>query len=82
MMVYIYFRSQKIYKIEFELRKIFSLFTFTLVIFFISVFLKQYLTEAYFIIISVIFLIIFLVFSKIFKVIDISTIKSILTRQV
>jgi O-antigen/teichoic acid export membrane protein len=81
MMVYIYFRSQKIYKIEFELRKIFSLFTFTLVIFFISVFLKQYLTEAYFIIISVIFLIIFLVFSKLFRVIDISAIKSILTRQ-
>jgi O-antigen/teichoic acid export membrane protein len=81
MMVYIYFRSQKIYKIEFELRKIFSLFIFTLVMFLISVLLKPYVSETYFIIISVINLIIFLIFSKLFRVIDISTIKSVLTRQ-
>lgn len=81
MMIYIYFRSQKIYKIDFELRKIFSLFIFTLIIFVLSIIVKQHLSESYFLIISILFLTFFLIFSKIFRVIDISTIKSILTRQ-
>ncbi|MFZ4591084.1 MAG: hypothetical protein ACOYN6_08805, partial [Ignavibacteria bacterium] len=82
MMIYIYTRSQKIYKIDFELRKIFSLFIFTLMIYILSVVAKQYLNEVYFIIISIIILTFFLIFSKIIKVFDISTIKSILTRHV
>jgi len=81
MMIIIYSRSQKIYKIDFELRKIFYLFIFTLIIYVISIFAKQLLNEVYFIIISIIFLIVFLIFSKIFQVINLSTIKSILTRQ-
>jgi len=81
MMIYIYFRSQRIYKIDFELRKIFPLFIFTLIIYVISIIIKQHLSESYFLMISIVFLTFFLIFSKIFRVIDISTIKSILTRQ-
>lgn len=80
MMVYIYFRSQKIYKIDFELHKLILLFIFTLIIYTLSVITKQYLSETYFIIISILFLIFFLIISKIFRVIDVSTIKSILMR--
>ncbi len=81
MMIYIYSRSQKIYKIDFELRKIFSLFIFTLIIYVLSVIVKQTVNEVYFIIISIIILTFFLIFSKIIKIYKISTVKSILTRQ-
>lgn len=82
MMIYIYSRSQMIYKIDFELRKIFSLFVFTLMIYIISVIVKQIVNEVYFIVISIIILTFFLIFSKIIKVFNINTIKSILTRHV
>jgi O-antigen/teichoic acid export membrane protein len=81
MMIYIYSRSQKIYKIDFELRKIFTLFIFTLIIYILSIIVKQSMNEVYFIIISIIILTFFLIFSKLIKVFNVSTIKSILTRQ-
>ena len=82
MMVYIYSRSQKIYKIDFELRKIFSLFLFSLIIYLLSVVLKQQVNEVYFIVISTFILAFFLIFAKIIKALNVSTIKSVLIRRV
>ncbi len=81
MMFVLYFRSQKIFYIDYEIKKILYLFFFTLLLYFISQYLKTQFDNKYFIVFSIILQIIFLIFSKYFKIVNISTVKSILTKR-
>lgn len=81
MMFVLYFRSQKIFHIEYEIRKILYLFVFTMLIYAVSQYLKTQVSNTYFLIISIVLQIFFLIFSKYFNIIKISTVKSILIRR-
>ncbi len=78
MMIALYYRAQKIYRIEYELKKIFILFLISIILFVFSQLIKDVFSNTIFIIISVLLIIIFLILSKYFKAFNLSVVKSAL----
>lgn len=67
MMVVLYYRAQKIYRIEYEIKKILLIFILAISLFIISYFTKEFLSEINFIFLSIVLIFIFLAPFKYFK---------------
>ncbi len=67
MMILLYYRAQKIYRIEYEIKKIISIFLFATILFISSESLKGKFSETTFIFISIFLVILFLAPYKYFK---------------
>jgi O-antigen/teichoic acid export membrane protein len=81
MLILLYFRTQKIYKIEFELKKIFTVVILSSIMYFSYQYFKTFMPSPFLMILSALLLAVFIIFSKIFHIINYTTVKSIFKRH-
>jgi len=81
MLILLYIRMRKIYKIDFEIKKLFAIVILSAIIYFLYGILAYVTSGIILLIFSVLLLTVYIIFSKIFHVFNYTTVKSIFIRH-
>ncbi|MCI0474092.1 MAG: oligosaccharide flippase family protein, partial [Ignavibacteria bacterium] len=81
MLVMLYIRMQKIYKIDFEIKKLSAIVILSAIIYFLYAVLESITSGIFLMIFSAILLTAYIIFSKLFHVFSYTTVKSIFTKH-